>query len=267
MIDFCHIAPTPHLHLTEGHATHLVLAHLVEEDPEYAAFYKKSEGTIIMDNSAFEMYKRGEPMFPTERLLDCAQQVDADYVVMSDYPGESGSKTMKAAGSMIAELKEHGYGTFFCPQSEPGDIEDLMAGYAWAFSHPDIDYVAVSILNAPLAFNAESGNNLQRFLSRWKLMDMLGRRGFFEYDKKIHFLGMVDGPNEIKLVGEWHDVITTWDSSAAVWAGLNGIAFDNSPTGLMNGKFELEVDFNAKFEDTTIACSNMAYIDQLCGKV
>ena len=62
-------------------------------------------------------------------------------------------------------------------------------------------------------------------------------------------------------------MIDTWDSSAAVWAGLNGIAFDNSPTGLMNGKFELEVDFNAKFEDTTIACSNMAYIDQLCGKV
>ena len=146
MIDFCHIAPTPHLHLTEGHATHLVLAHLVEEDPEYAAFYKKSEGTIIMDNSAFEMYKRGEPMFPTERLLDCAQQVDADYVVMSDYPGEDWLKTVHAAEKMIPQLKEAKLGTFYCPQSLQGDVDGLVDSFKWGLSNPDIDYIAFSIL-------------------------------------------------------------------------------------------------------------------------
>ena len=271
-IDFCHISPTPHLDLVKDRRTHLVLAHLIEEDTNYADFYDKisqdDRNTIIMDNSAFEMYKQNKPMYPTEHLIDMASMCGADYVVMSDYPTEPGSKTMKAADKMIPQLKDAGFGTFFCPQSEVGDVEDLMAGYAWGFSHPGIDYIAVSILNIPLAFSVESGNKLQRFLSRWRWMEMLGQRGFFEYDKKIHFLGMVDVPNEIDLVKDWHDVITTWDSSAAIWAGLNGIEFDNSPTGLYTGKFEKEVDFDFKTEDTKlIECAqyNMNFIDRMCG--
>ena len=274
MIDFCHICPTPELKLVKKYKTHLVLAHLIEEDQAYRKFYmelgerSKDKITLIMDNSAFEMFKRKEPMYPTEKLINMAGLIGADYVVMSDYPGEPGSKTIKAAERMIPELKQYGYGTFFCPQSQPGDIEDLMAGYAWGFSHPDIDYIAVSILNIPIAFNVESGNNLQRFTARWRWMDMLSQRGFLDYNpKKIHFLGMVDGPNEIALVDRWHDVITTWDSSAAIWAGLNGIRFDNSPTGLMNGKFEEEVDFNAKAADDKAeanAIYNMKFIDNLC---
>ena len=270
-IDFCHICPTPHLDLVRDRQTHLVLAHLIEEDSNYCDFYEKLSQddsiTIIMDNSAFEMYKQNKPMYPTEHLIDMANMVSADYVVMSDYPTEPGYKTRQAAEDMIPQLKDAGFGTFFCPQSEIGDVEDLMAGYAWGFTHPDIDYIAVSILNIPLAFNVESGNKLQRFLSRWRWMEMLGKRGFFEYDKKIHFLGMVDGPNEIDLVKDWHEVITTWDSSAAVWAGLNGISFDDTPTGLMTGKFEKEVDFDFKTEDTKlIECAqyNMKYINRMC---
>ena len=98
-------------------------------------------------------------------------------------------------------------------------------------------------------------------------MSMLADRWLLHNDKKIHFLGMVDGPREIELVKEYHDVINTWDSSAAVWAGLNGIKFDNSPTGLMNGKFEKEVDFSTRIEDPeyiNTACQNMQYIDKLC---
>ena len=52
-------------------------------------------------------------------------------------------------------------------------------------------------------------------------------------NKKIHFLGMADGPNEIDLVKDYHHVITTWDSSAAIWAGMNGISFDNSPSSTL----------------------------------
>jgi hypothetical protein len=83
--------------------------------------------------------------------------------------------------------------------------------------------------------------------------------------KKIHMLGMVDGPNEIDLVK--HFPIDTWDSSAAVWTGLNGIRFDGSPTGLIDGKFEKEVDFNFHTDDTSLvntARDNMDYIDRLC---
>jgi hypothetical protein len=71
------------------------------------------------------------------------------------------------------------------------------------------------------------------------------------------------------------DCIDTWDSSAAVWYGLNGIKFDNSPTGSYNGKFEKEVDFSFNFEDniekgdwenvTGAVDSNLMRIDNMCG--
>jgi hypothetical protein len=76
---------------------------------------------------------------------------------------------------------------------------------------------------------------------------------------------MTEGPNEIALMGPYADFIDTWDSSAAVWAGLNGIQFDNSPTGLVNGKFEVEVDFyhNSSY-NLDIAKKNIDYIEELC---
>ena len=85
--------------------------------------------------------------------------------------------------------------------------------------------------------------------------------------KKIHFLGMLDGPNEIELMdfNGYSECIDTWDSSAAVWYGLNGIRFDSSPTGSINGKFEKEVDFNAKIGDEEAVEFNLKYIDKLCG--
>ncbi len=76
---------------------------------------------------------------------------------------------------------------------------------------------------------------------------------------------MVDGPNEIALLKDYARYIYSWDSSSAVWAGLNGLSYDNSPTGLEKGKFELEVDFDSKFSDTNTAIMNMCHIDALCG--
>tara|TARA_R100000951_G_C2599863_1_gene167839 strand:- start:619 stop:942 length:324 start_codon:yes stop_codon:yes gene_type:complete len=92
--------------------------------------------------------------------------------------------------------------------------------------------------------------------------------GYFPTHKKMHVLGMVDGPNEIKLLRNWFQCgdLHTWDSSAAVWAGLNDITFDESPTGMLNGKFEKEVDFSAEMTDISLvtkALENMNYIDGL----
>ena len=179
--------------------------------------------------------------------------------------------TIDKAIEMAPELKAAGFGTFFVPQSEENDLEDYLSAYEWASHNPDIvDYIGVSILGAPLAFGVERDNKLQRFLARWKIMDILDRRGILEAFKrngqKIHFLGMVDGPNEIDLVRQYHDYIDTWDSSAAVWLGLNGGEFDNSPTGLVNGKFEKEVDFDFETNDyglIEMAKENMKFIDRL----
>lgn len=274
MFNFCHIAPTALLNTFVNHQTHhLLLAHLVEEQPEYAMWYrnrKHSTGwTYILDNSAFEMYKQGKEMYPSDKLLTMAAQVGADYVVMSDYPNEPGSKTIKAAEELAPKFKEAGRGTFFVPQSKIGDVEDYISTFAWAASSPLVDYIGVSILGVPNAYGVEKDNKLQRYMSRYTMMMELRRRGILALarrnNKKIHFLGMVDGPNEIDLCRDFD--IDTWDSSAAIWTGLNGISFDKSPTGLIDGKYEKEVDFNFYTADNkllNLASVNKRIIDKMC---
>ena len=274
MTDFCHITPTPYLDLfASGRSHHLVLAHLVEEDEQYANWYanmpRDENTTVIMDNSAFEMYKQGKPMYSSGKLVEMGNKVIADYIVMSDYPGEPARKTIEAATELAPRFRENGFGTFFVPQAEIGNVEGVLDAFAWAATAPEVDYIGVSILTAPNMFGVEKGNNLQRFLSRWKLMQLLENRGILdkiaEYDKKVHFLGMVDGPNEINLVARWLEYIDTWDSSAAVWAAMCGIEFDGSPTGLINGKNEIEVDFDhnsATIGQIASAMKNIRYIDE-----
>jgi hypothetical protein len=126
----------------------------------------------------------------------------------------------------------------------------------------------VSILAVPIAYGVEKDNKLQRFMSRWKFMQELDKRGILDdikdNGKKIHFLGMVDGPNECTLVQDYLWAIDSWDSSAAVWAGMCGIGFDNSPTGLIDGKNEIEVDFDHDSGDIAsiaLAMKNIKFID------
>lgn len=261
MAKFCHIAPIPHLELVQGATDHLLLAHLVEQDTTYTSFYrneKANASTLILDNSAFEMYKQNRPMYPIDKLIDMAEEVCADYVVMSDYPNQVGSVTIKAAEQLAPKLKRKGFGTFFCPQSLIGDRQDLFEGFEWAADSELVDYVGVSILAIPNAYKVEKGNKLQRFVSRYMFMQDLYNHGVLdkikENGKKIHMLGMLDGPGEIRLMAPFKNYIDTWDSSAAIWLGLHGgRQFDDSPTGLIHGKYEEEVDFYYSNESNVLS--------------
>ena len=275
MTHFCHIAPTDFLDLVKGRDYHLTLAHLVDTSNEYTEFYRSQACVNIMDNSAFEMYKQGKPMLTPMKVLEMASIIRANYVVMSDYPGEHSFKTIKAAIDLAPLFRAQGFGTFFVPQSKVGDIEDLISAFDWASTSKHVDYIGVSILGVPNAYGVEKGNKLQRFVARFMFMQELYDRGILHRirrnKKKIHFLGMVDGPNEIKLMEPYRDYIDTWDSSAGVWLGLNGRTFDNSPTGIIDGKFEKEVDFDLKETDVTIDNYNLAkynidYIDRIVAK-
>lgn len=287
-MKFCYIAPASLLDLTENissslatpeYRAHLILAHLLDIDgPDFNRQYYKwyrdrtDDGLLkILDNSAFELVKQNRPLFNSDKLIDLAYEVGANYAVLPDYPGQHGSKTIAAAQKMAPRFHRAGLGTFFVPQSEVGDIENYISCFAWAASSPLIDYIGVSILGVPNAYGVESGNKLQRYLARYKMMQILKQRGIldlaYKNNKLIHFLGMVDGPNEIDLVKEFN--IHSWDSSAPVWYAANGIRFDNSPTGAINGKFEDHVDFSAVYkEDNLIDIAddlryNIEYINQM----
>lgn len=284
-MDFCAITPTAFLPLfATNRRSHLVLAHLIEQDSAYRSFYQQlsrdvddidfdDSQTIIMDNSAFELYKAGQPMYDSEKLLEVASYVKPTHIVLSDYPGQPAEKTQQAALELAPKIRDAGYGTFFCPQSRVGELQELIDSYLWAREVANeglIDYIAFSILNIPNAYAVESGNNLQRFMSRWAFIQELSKIDpvfFTDCESKFHFLGLLDGPNEIDLILSLDHVrIDTWDSSAPIWYGLNDIAFDKSPTGAFNGKFEEHVDFNMLLSETTpqnilTAAQNLKFID------
>jgi hypothetical protein len=257
MINFCHISPTPHLNdFAVENEVHLLLAHLVEVDNEYTEWYKQCQDMKILDNSAFEMYKQGRPMYESSKLLEMAGRVEADVIVMSDYPGQSSQLTIDAAEKLGPEFHDAGYKTFFVPQSQIGDMDDYLHAFEYAVASDNVDFVGVSILGVPNAFgNIEKENKLQRFLSRWKMLQLLDERGLLEPfrngDKHMHFLGALDGwSGEAELVRPYHDCIFSWDSSGAVYFGLHGNQeYDNSPTGQLLGKYEIEVDFNFHTSD------------------
>lgn len=256
MIKFCHITPVPYLtSFAHLNGAHLILAHLVEENEQYRSFYANlNDGKPkIMDNSAFEMFKLGKDMYPSSKLVTLGKMVNANYIVMTDYPKEPWVKTVEKAKEMIPELIGNGFKTFFCPQSELRDMDGLLKSIEWGLQQ-NVDLIGISILSCPIACGVnetkhsdgkrDDAYKLQRFLSRWKVFAEMERKGITKYaNKKFHCLGMMDGPNEIELLRPWHDTIFSWDSSAGVWAGLNGIRFDNSPSGLMGGKYEKEVNF------------------------
>lgn len=285
-INFCHISPTSYLtQYTSYNGAHLLLAHLVEQDPQYADYYANlNDGRVkIMDNSAFEMFKQGRPMYDSSKLVEMGRRCNADIIVMSDYPKKSWLTTLNAAVHMIPELKDAGFGTFYVPQSELGDLHGALKSFDWALGNPEIDLIGMSILTCPIAFSVNESSHgdgkrsdaykLQRFLSRWKMFVELQKAGLLDEQhayKRFHCLGMTDGPNEIELLTSagFKPYIYSWDSSAAVWAGLNNISFDRSPSGIMEGKFEKEVDFSMADEvsyDTNLLTSfNINYINKLC---
>lgn len=277
MINFCHISPTAYLNkYTKSNGAHLLLAHLVEEDPEYRDYYANlSDGKYkIMDNSAFEMFKLGRPMYESSKLIEMGKACGANCIVLSDYPKQPSRVTVEAAKRLIPEFKAEGFDTFFVPQSELGDMTDLVNAIEWALHNDNIDLIGLSILAAPIACGVDETTfdggkrsdayKMQRYLSRLSVFRELERRKLLtdKAKKRFHCLGMVDGPKEINLLREYDDYIFSWDSSAAIWAGINGIAFDASPTGLQNGKFEKEVEFHYTGEhDARVVYDNIHYID------
>lgn len=287
MIHFCHIAPVSYLPYVKQYRAHLLLAHLVEENEAYRNFYrdlKRDNPNIFyhMDNSAFEMFKRGVDMYPTDKLLKMAELVGADSIVMSDYPKENWQKTVDAAEKLVPKFKKEGYKTFFCPQSELGKTDDLLKAFQWGIENRDVDYIGVSILACPIGLGIneqkfgdhgrDEAYRMQRYLSRWEVFRLMEERGMLDSRvtrKRFHCLGMTDGPREIELLRPYHEHIFSWDSSSPIWHAINGIVYDGSPTGLRNGKYEEEVDFDIAPPDTFDVNPRLAYnmglIDKMCG--
>lgn len=239
--SFCFIAPTAYLQDTLASRTHLTLAHLVDEDPLYASFYRSAAEAgdfIMMDNSAYELK---EPYAP-EKLVKLAEKCGAHAVVLPDYPFQPGQKTINAATEFIPVFKAAGLLTFFVPQSEVGDLEDWINAYKWAANNPDIDIIGHSILGVPNALSS-----IEPAYSRVVMASILKDRGLFNHNKHNHFLGLNAGPNlEIPSLLKM-GVLDTIDSSGPIWMAILGHEYSrNSDSFQATRKINLPVDFHAK---------------------
>jgi len=187
--SFCFIAPINYLTLIpEESTTHLVLAHLVDENEQYASFYRhrRLKGDyIMMDNSAYELK---EPYSP-DKLLELAEKCGAHAIVLPDYPFQPSAVTIDAADKFIPQFKAEGYHTFFVPQSKKGDLEDWITGYQYASSNPDIDIIGMSILGIPNALP-----HIDPTYGRVVMTQILQDRNLFNNEKHHHYLGLNSGP-------------------------------------------------------------------------
>lgn len=214
--EFCFIAPTAYLETYATHSsTHLVLAHLVATDEDYAEFYRNLDDThyIIMDNGAFEL---GESYNP-DMLVELGEKCNANAIVLPDYPGQPQQRTIGAAEMYGPAIVEAGFQTMFVPQAVEGDLEGWVEAYEFAANHESIDIIGMSILGVPNAIP-----HVERSFARVVMTAILQERGIFNSDKHHHYLGLNSGPAlEIPSLLNM-GALDSIDSSGPIWAGLLG---------------------------------------------
>lgn len=220
---FCIIAPTPYLERYATQSTaHLVLAHIVKEDPSYAAFYKRLSARgdfIIMDNGAFELGKSYDP----DQLVELGKACGAQTLVLPDYPFEDASITVDAAKKYIPLFLDEGFKTMFVPQGVKGDLEQWVASYKWAAANPDIHVIGMSILGIPAALP-----HIPAAYARVVMTQILKERGLFNHKKHHHYLGLNAGPGLEVPALRAMNALDTLDSSAPVWQGLLGVEYNRN---------------------------------------
>lgn len=235
--QFCIITPTAYLEKFASQSSmHLILAHLVDTDQQYANFYANRNEFKIMDNGAFEL---GESYAP-DKLIELGMKCKAHAIVLPDYPAQDVAKTIQAAISWGPAVRNAGFYTFFAPQSEVGDAEGWIEAYRWGAETQLIDIVGMSILAIPNALP-----HIPRSYARVVMTQMLIDRGIFNFNKYHHYLGLNAGPAlEIPPLITMN-ALDSCDSSGPVWAGICGQTY--SPmfdSYLATRKIDKHVDFS-----------------------
>ncbi len=234
--QFCIITPTAYCEKYASQSSmHLVLAHLVATDEQYAGFYANRNEYKIMDNGAFEL---GESYSP-DMLIELAHKCKANAIVLPDYPFQPASKTIQAGLELVSHVKNAGFDTMFVPQSGTDCLNDWIAGYQWASENPDIDIIGMSILGIPNAIP-----HIHIAYARVLLTQILIDRGLFNFNKYHHYLGLNSGPGlEIPSLIKMK-ALDSCDSSGPVWAGLLGHEYSVNTDSLQSvSKIKAHVDF------------------------
>jgi len=232
-IRFAHIAPTKHiLHAAANSKAHMALTHLVGCQVYVDNFrtVRAEGGYVYLDNSQFEL---GYAL-PIAEVLAAAKLINANCVILPD--GELKD---------LDKVKAAGFDVMYIPAAP--NLED---DFLEAMFNKKIDKVGLSYSKTSAYLGKPRSSTTSRFEFLCTIARMLP-------NKKIHMLGMVT-PGEIALMRPFKHLIYSWDTSIAVWAGLNHIDIRD-----MSHKNTAEVDFDSELHWGNVVDSNIDYITQL----
>ena len=250
MIKLAHIAPSNYTELGIHESDmNMVLAHVARDNKEYARMFRDSDKQTLLDNGAFE---NGVPM-SVEDMINIGHKVRADILVLPDYPfkdWQEGWSDYVMEG--IEQYKQEGFKTMFIPQSVKGDAIGFMKSLINAIHHPEIDYIGLSILGCPNAFDHIPDHKVREKIIG-EVYDILPQN-------KLHILGMLGTVDEIKRLSYYEDVINSWDTSAAIWYGVNGLSVEGRTE-----KFADAVDFDLPVKNFSVSLvlDNINYMKEL----
>ena len=208
------IAPTSMLKMCDGRDCHLVLAHRVLQDKEYAHFYRLQKGYKILDNSLME---NGHTALPLAQVLEAAKLINADEVVIPDAFRDARG-TLELAARNFEWLRQtdqmhlykwavvaHGQ----TPAEWKACYSELVTNTSWP----------VSVVHIPKVMDELWPGG------RCGLLHWLERTFQYAMYKEHHLLGIWTNPLEILQVSglTW---IRSCDTALPVQAGLQGIRFD-----------------------------------------
>lgn len=243
---FCFISPQRYLKREWMSDTHLVLAHLIA-DPKYKPyvdFYRERSRAgdyIICDTGVFE----GQMQDPN-KLIELANEIGADSLVLPDYPGERASKTIEAAEKWIPKYMEAGLDPFFVPQGERGSLKQWLSAYEFAAQTKEIGIIGMSILGIPNALP-----NVPKEMARVIMAEKLLSSETFS-EKAHHWLGL-NSPMEMQALVSM-GVVNTMDSSGPIQYAIHGHKYDTTKEGygVPMKKYIRHVDFDLPYHECAL---------------
>jgi len=244
-IKFAHIAPTTHiLQAASESQVHMALQHLTLaerniDNIEYIQTFKSiasQGGYIYLDNSEFELGYSCN----LDELISAGLLINASCLILPD--GNMNKADCK-------RIRDEGFDVMVIPTPNKNGL-GLNTNFIEALHRPDINYVGLSYSKTSAALNRHRHSATSRF-------DFLAGLGTVLPNKKIHMLGAVV-PGEIALMKPFEDAIMSWDTSLAVWAGVNYIDVKR-----LTHKNHKSVDFTSQKPWNSVCDSNIAYINVL----
>lgn len=244
------IVPVSCLELTANNQYHMCLAHLVKQDPTYAAFYRRmsDEGKfVLMDNGAAE----GSQLSFGE-LAECYEIIHPSEIVLSD--------TLCDSASTLAKFEESGneldwqrdYRHMAVPQGK--DFDEWKKCAAKMFESPSmLDSIGVSKF-----LEMSTGNPYIRY-EAVKFIDDLSKKLNVKVD--VHLLGCSEGSEAVRMIHNDFDIVRGCDSAYAYICSQNA----EEPIGRHTKRASGEIDF-LKGEDVTgLLDVSMECFETACG--